>query len=113
MYLDAAQLLKTKAQNDSSSLLGYGDDEFMINQRVRTLVMAPWALSNVVLVFIVLQFVGSGADLQKNMAFVSYVLIWFVSLTGVKCAGALYYFVAQLKQERARKVNLTRRKKDR
>lgn len=111
MYLDAVQLLPTKAGDYSSNYFGH-EEGFVANQRFRTLVMASWALSNVMLVFVVLDFIGPSADLQRNIAFVSYVLWWFVSLTGVKCAGALYYFFSQRRQAGTQKVDQMRKKKN-
>jgi chitin synthase len=113
MYLDAAQLLKTKAPDVSLSSWNSEADWGLYYQRFRTLVMGSWALSNILLVFIVLHLFGPSVSLLRSITFASYVLWWFVSLTGLKCIGAICYFFTQRRQEWMKKNDKMKEKKTR
>lgn len=114
-YDEAAQLLKTKNEGQSNSYWAGGSFD-MDFRRSRTLVMASWALTNGTLVFIVLNSNIGSPDhqapqgLQRSMKFVGLVLWSFAVLTGIKFAGAMYYFIGQRTQHPRRTINSQKRK---
>jgi chitin synthase len=93
MYKQAQQLLKTKDNADRQSFPG--NDVDITFKQFRTLIVAAWALSNGLLVFLILNYISGPANIRKGMKFVVFVLWGFACLTGLKSAGALYYFVTQ------------------
>jgi len=92
LYAQAQQLLKTKVSVEQK----IPEHDIQINfEQFRTLIVAAWALSNGLLVFLILNYIGGPDNLRKVVKFVAFVLWSFAGLTGIKSTGALYYFVTQ------------------
>jgi hypothetical protein len=72
--------------------------------------MAPWVLSNGLLIFTVLNFIGASSDIERSIYFAGYVLWSFAAFTSIKSAGALYYFISQGNNNEARELILSKKK---
>jgi chitin synthase len=90
MYQQAQQLLKAK-ENVDRQFFPRNEIDVTFKQ-YRTFIVGAWALSNGLLVFLILNYIAGPVNLRKGMKFVAFVLWCFAGLTGIKSTGALYYF---------------------
>lgn len=96
MYEAAIQRLKHK---DNTVVQFWAADTWNLEYRqLRTLIMASWLhglWEMACSFFLVMTYIGEPTNLRRAMKFVGFVLWTYATLTGIKSAGALYYFVAQ------------------